>query len=448
MLNLLWHLSIAVMKVHINQWFPRKWQLKKAEKRVIQSIHCAYEMVPYYRKKYDEAGVDINSISSLEDLKRIPFITKEEILEQYPEGIVAMGVDLKRCHYSATTGSTGRSLPFIFNTSTYAFYLATSLRVYTMIGYRPWHKIAYIKYTAVERMNFGPFFRAVHIPSILPVKDQIRRIRKERPDLLEGYASIILEIARTATHEELKDIRPKFISVNSEMSTQEERDFISQIFGCPVYDEYSTEETWMIASQCHKKNYHIFTDNVWVEFLNSNGDQVAPGEAGEMVLTTLQSPAMPFIRYRIGDIGRSNIDACSCSIGFPLLKTFEGRADDSFILPSGKSITALKLLNAFTMHINKHLHLIEEFKLIQRKRDHIVIQLVIGKEFNEDRFQEIVNKLHEILGESVTITIEMVNSIPTNGSIKRKAIESHVNDRTSLTQRQASGEVKYISTPK
>lgn len=94
------------------------------------------------------------------------------------------------------------------------------------------------------------------------------------------------EVARRATPEDLKHIRPQFIGINSELSTQDQRNFISETFHCPVYDEYSTEETWMIASQCRQHNYHIFTDNVWVEFIDSRGREVQPGEMGEIVLTT------------------------------------------------------------------------------------------------------------------------------------------------------------------
>jgi len=140
---------------------------------------------------------------------------------------------------------------------------------------------------------------------------------------------------------------------------------------------------------------------------------------------------MPFIRYRIGDMGRLGDGVCSCGIGFPILEAFDGRSDDSFILPSGKFVSSLKLLNTFTIYIKKYLHLMEEFKIIQKKRELIVIQLVKGKEYREERFQELVNRLHEVLGEPVTITVEVVDRIPLSGGIKRKAIESWVDGKGS-----------------
>jgi phenylacetate-CoA ligase len=422
----LWHLLTSCLEVHLNQLFPKGLHRVLNERRLIKGIHHAYWNIPFYRTLYDDAGVDINSIRSSDDIRKLPFVTKDDIRNNFPEGIVARGTDINACHYSATTGSTGRSLPFIFTEATFAFYIATGVRMYTMIGYRPWHRVTYIKYTKLDYPAFGPFFRTTHIKSTLPVEEQIAQLRLSKADLIIGYASLVYEIARRASAEDLKYIKPKFIGINSELSTRDQRDFISSVFGCPVYDEYSTEETWMVASQCRHHNYHLFTDNVWVEFLDGTGREAAPGEMGEIVLTTTRSPAMPFIRYRIGDLGRYSISSCPCGSGFPVLESFDGRADDCFILPSGKYVSSLKILNTFTMYIKKYLHLLEEFKVSQVRKDLIVIKIVKGREYNIDHVGELLSDIRKILNEPVTIEIELVGSIDTSGGIKRKAIESFV----------------------
>ncbi len=426
MIRFLLYLGISVIKVHWNNFLSGEKLRKNTERRIIRMVRKAYNNVPYYKRLYDDYGININEIRTLDDLKKLPFITKDEIRDHFPSEIVSSKFNVEDCHYSATTGSTGRSLPFVFNQSAYAFYIATGLRMYTMIGYRPWHKLVYIKYTKINYPRFGPFFRTEHIPSTIPAAEQIDMLRSMKPDLLLGYASIIFEIAQKVTPDDLKLIRPRFIGINSELSTKHQRDFISSVFGCPVYDEYSTEETWMIASQCRHGNYHLYIDNVWVEFLDRNGNSVEPGEEGEMVLTTSRSDAMPFIRYRIGDIGRYSDKKCPCGLGYPLLEAFDGRADDSFILPSGTYISSLKILNTFTKFIKKYLHLMEEFKIIQKDRGYIVIELVKGKEYSDSRFKELTDSLHEIFGEPVTISVEAVDHISMNNGIKRKAIESRI----------------------
>ncbi|MGE5422774.1 MAG: phenylacetate--CoA ligase family protein [Ignavibacteriales bacterium] len=428
--NFVLNIAVSVLKVHCNNLLSRKTILKRAERRVIREVHRAYADVPYYRKKYDEFGVDISSIKTLEDLSKLPIITKDEIREQFPDGIVSKKYNIDDCHYSATTGSTGRSLPFVFSMPTFAWYIATGMRLYTLIGYRPWHKLVYIKYTPIEYPKMGPFFRTQHIPSTISIEEQIEMLRGSKPDLLIGYASLILEIAQKLTPEDLKLIKPKFIGLNSELSTKSEREFVSQVFNCPVYDEYSTEETWMVASTCKEGNYHVFADNVWAEYLDKDGNPVKPGEEGEIYLTTLRSPAMPFIRYRIGDLVKCTDKQCTCGLPYPLIEEFNGRADDSFILPSGKYVSSIKILNTFTKNIKKYLHLMEEFKVIQQEPGLIVIQFVKGKEFEEEPLLDLIHSVEKVLGEPVTIRVDFMDSIPGN-SIKRKAIESWVDKKES-----------------
>lgn len=421
----IFNLGASVLKVHINNLLPHQTLLRHAERRVIQEVQRAYADVPYYRKKYDACRIDINNIKTLADLRKLPVITKEEIREQFPEGIVSQKYDIEKCHYSATTGSTGRSLPFVFSQSTFAFYIATGVRMYSMIGYRPWHKLVYIKYTPLEYPRLGPFFRTEHIPSTIPVDEQIAMLQQMKPDLLIGYASLIFEIAMRMTPADLKLIKPKFIGLNSELSTRDQRDLIAHIFKCPVYDEYSTEETWMVASQCKHGNYHVFVDNVWVEYLDPNGNPVKPGEEGEIYLTTSRSPAMPFIRYRIGDLGKASAHTCTCGLHYPVIEEFNGRADDSFILPSGKYLSSLKILNTFTKNIKKYLHLMEEFKVIQQEPGLIVIEFVKGKDYHEAQLHELIEALQKVIGEPVTIRVDFVDQI-NSSSVKRKAIESRV----------------------
>ncbi len=425
------NLFISFLEVQINQYIPEKIQKRLIDRRIVKEIHSAYKNVPFYRKRYDRAGVDIKSIKGISDLKKLPFLTKQDIMDNFPKDIVSEKVDIDKCHYSATTGSTGKALPFVFNDKTMSYYINTTMRVYTMIGYKPWYKAVYVKYTNIDSPNFGPFFRFVHVPSTISVLEQIKLIGKEKPDLLVGYASIILEIANTVTPEDLKNIKPKMISVNSELSTKDQRDFISSVFKCPVYDEYSTEETWMIAAECRHHKYHLFADNVWVEFLDKQGNEIKNGDSGEIVLTTTHSPAMPFIRYRIGDRGRAFKGVCSCGNKLPMMKSFDGRSDDSFILPDGKYVSSLKLLNTFTKYIKTYLNLINEFKIVQEQKDLIVIHLVKGSKYKEESFKQLVSDLYNILGKSVTIKTKYHDFIAKSESVKRKAIESLVTQGNS-----------------
>jgi phenylacetate-CoA ligase len=416
------------IQVHIEPRLPKQMLEKITKARLLRTIKDAYKNVPFYKEYYDKEKIDLNTIKTFSDIKYLPFLTKEHVRQNFPGKLLSKLANLDKCYISGTTGSTGKSVNFAYSKSTFFFYLSTSLRVYTMIGYKPWYKMAFIKYTPLPVINIPglPLFKTYHIPSIAPIEKQMELLREYHPDLLAGYASIIYEMAHKLTPYDKKIIKPKIISLNSELSTEEEREFISQAFSCPVYDEYSTEETWMVASQCKFKNYHLFIDNVYVEFLNDSGEDVKEGEIGEIVLTTLRSPVMPFIRYKIGDLGSFSLKDCPCGRKFPLLKSFEGRADDIFILPSGKKISSLKLLNTFTKFIKSDPKLMNEFKLVQDKIDHATIYLIPGEEYSNTRFSELVEQLNQILEKSIKITTKIVDSIDNQGKIKRKAIESLV----------------------
>ncbi len=425
----------AIVDTHCQaRWSPER-QRAWVDARLRAVVRDAADQIAFYRDHFADHGVDAQAFRGLDDLHRLPFLTKAEVQDQYPHRLLADGVELTQCVQSATTGSTGKATRFAFSPETFAFYLATSLRVYTMAGLRPWYRGAYIKYSPIPLPDLGRFSPVLHVPSILPAQEQLRRLMSFRPNVLIGYASIILELARLVTPADCRRLPLKFISVNSELSTPAERAYIAERFGCPVYDEYSTEETWMVASQCRAGSYHLFTDNVWVEVLDEHGQPTAPGEIGEIVLTTLRSPVMPFIRYRIGDFGRRPAveTRCACGRGLPQLESFEGRCDDAYILQDGTRLSPLKLLNTFTLFIKSDPGLIDEFRFVQTALGQARIELVPGPRYDPARGTALVEALTRVIAEPVAIDLVRVGAIDGPARIKRKAIES----RVSAPQRAA-----------
>lgn len=416
---------------HIEPRLPNKYISKLTHKRLIKVIGDAYKNVPFYKEYYDYHNVNVDDIKEIKDIKKLPFLTKEHVRVGFPSKLIRIGTNLEKCYISGTTGSTGKSVNFAYSMDTFMFYLTTTFRVATMIGYKPWYKAAYIKYTPISFFKIPglPIFRSYHIPSIAKLEKQMELLRLTKPDFIAGYASIILDMAYHLTEDDKKIIKPKIICLNSELSTSDERAFISDAFRCPVYDEYSTEETWMVASQCKKGSYHMFLDNVFVEFINDKGEDVKPGEPGEMILTTLRSPIMPFIRYKIGDIGIYANKRCTCGRNFTVLKSFEGRADDAFTLPTGKKVSSLKLLNTFTKFIKSDPDLMNEFKFVQEGYDRAIIYLVPGSKYDKSRFDCLIDQLNNILENTIKIFVKLVDEIDNEGRIKRKAIESKINKR-------------------
>lgn len=153
-----------------------------------------------------------------------------------------------------------------------------------------------------------------------------------------------------------------------------------ELFGCGVFDEYSTEELTRVAAQCQAGTYHLFEDVAHVEILPTDGDRpLAPGQRGEVAGTYLHNFAMPFIRYRQGDLAVVSEECCACGRTFRGLRELGGRKLDQFVLPSGRVLTSGFLLDAsysFLFDVGAD---IAAFTMVQEELDFVRILIVPGR---------------------------------------------------------------------
>ena len=188
-----------------------------------------------------------------------------------------------------------------------------------------------------------------------------------------------------------------------------------------MYDQFGCVELARTAWECPEHcGYHVDMDAVVMEFL-SDGEAVASGERGEIVYTGLYNYSMPFIRYRVGDVGIPTGEKCPCGRGLPLMKAVEGRKDEFLKSPEGKvlSPSTVRLILEFIPGIS-------QFKLIQEKIDEIRVQIVKGKDFSQETIIQITKELKKLLGEEVHIETEIVDEISRGKSIKLQSVISKV----------------------
>jgi phenylacetate-CoA ligase len=181
------------------------------------------------------------------------------------------------------------------------------------------------------------FLREKYI-SISESQDNIlKMINRYQPDIILGYCSIVKDLAKKIKDENIRGIFPKMIFLTGEALTTEDRIYISSIFNTEVFHYYATNECGLIAWECKEHSgYHINSDNVIVEFIKEDGTYAKAGEEGEIVLTNLNSYTMPFIRYRIGDIGIPSDEKCPCERNLPLMKMLTGRVMTILFYPMAK----------------------------------------------------------------------------------------------------------------
>lgn len=406
-----YYVILALCKTMIVLKFSSK-QLKNHSFKKLEKIIRKSRDIPYYKSLFNKMELD-NKEFSLVEFRKIPILTKSIFRSNYPDRILEKNINVNKCIKQSTSGTTGYPLQLIYPIKTYIFYIVTLIRTYFIIGYRPWHNLVYIKYDVVEQSNnfsLGPLFKTHHINSELSPQDKIKLLRNlDKIDLLASYPSSLLEICYYLTADDKEKIKPKFISVNSESVSAEQLNFIAESFGCPVYNEYSAQECWAIASQCKWQSWHIFTDNVFLEILDEDDKNLGFGEEGRIIVTTLNNPIMPLIRYEIGDRGALSKKNCKCGLKFPVLAYVQGRSLDYFELDGGEKIFSMFFYNTLIRFVKKFPGTIYVFQFIYFGHNEFDLRIKPGLNYQPIMGEEITAELKAKISEPISIQIVLTD---------------------------------------
>ena len=301
----------------------------------------AYENVPLYTRKLDEAGVSPADIRSLADLRRIPFTTKEDLRQTYPFGMFAVPMDrVRRIH--ASSGTTGRPTVVGYtegDLDRWAELVARSLRA---SGVRPGMKVhnayGYGLFTGglgahagIERLG----------ATVIPMSGgqtarQVQLIRDFEPDVIMCTPSYLLTIA-DAMEEAGIDPRGTSLKIGilgAEPWTNEMRAELERRLGIDAVDIYGLSEVMGpgVGNECveTKDGPHIWEDHFLPEIIGDDGEPLPDGEKGELVFTTLTKEAFPVLRYRTRDLTR--LLPGTARPGMRRIEKITGRNDDMIIL--------------------------------------------------------------------------------------------------------------------
>lgn len=400
---------------HVSRQDIEALQLKKLKKVITH----AYTNSPFYHEKFTRAGVSPEDITCLEDITKIPFTTKEEIREAQ-DTIIARNISLNNCYIETTSGSTGKKLEMHHHIDFKWFRNALFYRMYIDWGMRPFKKITYIRFSALEPTLFHKlgFTKTFHISSFLDSDTQFELLCNHDPHILVSHPPDLVTMAKMQQKHNTS-LEFDFAVSNSELLTQEERDFIEKIFNCPVYEEYSSFEVGFMARNCKKQNMHIISDSVLMEVVK-NGEVVPPGEQGEVVVTSLFENATPFIRYYQGDMASLSPSQCDCGITFPLMNVIEGRKDDFIVLQSGKKIPPTRIVPLFFNFSG-----IIEFNVTQVSTTRVVINVVPGESFEKKEEKYLIKLIKNEL-KGMDIDIKYVDSIKRTAHGKKRAVINKV----------------------
>ena len=284
-----------------------------------------------------------------------------------------------------------------------------------MVEPNPENPQAVYRYNAVEKQVY---FSAFHINPANAIS-YVNALKKHRVVWLTGYTVSIFLLARFILEQNLEVPGLKAIITTSEKLTAEMRKVIEKAYRCPVFEEYSTVENAMFASECDHRRLHISPDAGIVEILRQDGTPCNPGEIGEVVTTCLVRTYQPLIRFRLGDLAAWDPEPCPCGQQMPVIKEVVGRLEDIVTGPDGRQL--VRFHGIFVDQPN-----IVEGQIIQETLDQFVVRVVPTKAFSQLDIDDIQQRMYQRLGPKISVQVVTVDDIPRTESGKFRAVISKV----------------------
>jgi len=388
----------------VSEW--DREEIRQYQSRQLRAlVRHAYERVPYYRRLFDQARLKPDQVRTLDDLARIPPTSRTDLQGLPEQDIVARGFDPEKLVVHRTSGSSGEPLSIRRTWFEDRLLQAYRLRVLFRLGMCPTDRRVAV---VTGRLTQSPMYmrsgvlRYEEIHCLWPPDRILARLRETRPDVLRGFPGTLSWLAGQLADSDRELIRPHFITTDSEMMTMDMRERIRQGFRAPVIDFYDSHEFNMIAWECPSRGLYQVSEATVIAEVVRDGRPAGPGEEGEFVGTALHSWAMPFLRFRLGDLVTRGASGS-------ILARIQGRVADRFVLPDGRSIHPYTLVNPL---LNQAPWL-RQYQLIQERADRIRVKLVPVPDRHPE--PEAIAALGRILasasGVGVGVDVEMVDRI-------------------------------------
>lgn len=411
-----------------------EWKNWQAE-RLLPLLKACVKYVSYYGEHWSESQ---KHAAMHGDLSGLPLLEKDPIRAD-PKSFLREDMHPSHPQVFLTSGSTGTPISSYYTVPE----LRQSLALREVRSAR-WAGVSFSmpRATFSGRMvepdpdSKGPFhrfnlaekqvyFSAFHLKPDTAWR-YVEALRKHNIQWGTGYAVSFYLLARFMLEKGIPSPNLKAIITTSEKLTPEMRAVMEQAYGCRIYEEYSTVENAIFASECQRGCLHVSPDVAIVEILRSDGSPCLPGEAGEVVVTTLAHTYQPLIRFRLGDIAMWDDEPCLCGRQMPVIKEVIGRIEDVIMGPDGRLMVRFHGIFVNQPHIR-------EGQIIQEKMDHIRVKVVPTDGFGESDVQDVIHRVQQRLGKDVTVCVETIPSIPRTKAGKFKAVVSLINQREVST---------------
>jgi phenylacetate-CoA ligase len=429
-------------------WDPRIEEMPRAEierhqYRLLKAlVYKLYSFSPFYHERMKGRGVHPDDIRSLADVRKLPFMVKSDLRDNYPDKLfIADQDDVARYHVSS--GTTGKPTVVGYTGNDLSNWTLSLARALTSCGLGRGDVIQVSYGYGLFTGGLGLHYGAERIgASVLPTsvgntERQIELMQDLRATAIACTPSYLLHMGEVAEKMGISikdDTDLKAGILGAEPWTEQMRQRIESWLGIKAYNIYGTSELSgpMFCECTEQKGIHIWGDLALVEVLDpESGEAVAPGETGELTITMLQKEAMPMIRYRVGDLSSVDFDPCPCGRTHPRLQRITGRVDDMLIIRG---------INVFPSQIEHALMAMpevgEHFQIVVDRKgalDEMLIRIEVRKEAFSDKITDLMlirkkveGRLRNALNVAADVELVEAGSLPRFEGKSKKVVDRRV----------------------
>ena len=428
-------------------WNETKECMSRGEIRMLQSarlrkmVDRVYHNVEFYRKKMQQLGLEPGDIKDIDDLKKLPFTTKDDLRDTYPFGLFAVPMsEVVRIH--ASSGTTGKATVVGYTRKDIDLWQECVARVLAMAGIGKNDKIQVAYGYGLFTGGLGLHYGAENLgATVVPMSTgNTQKLITMMVDFgvtaITCTPSYLLHIAEVLEETgKIKDIQLKAAICGAEPWTENMRKEIEAKLRLKAYDIYGLSEILGpgVAADCdYHCGLHVYEDHFVPEIINPNTlETCEEGETGELVLTTITKEAIPLIRYRTKDLTSITYEKCQCGRTHARISRFKGRSDDMLIIRG---------VNVFPSQVEAALLEVTETSphyllIVDRVNnlDTLEVQVEVEERFFSDEIKELEKLTHKIrsvlqsaLGLSVKVTLVEPKTIQRSEGKAKRVIDKRV----------------------
>ncbi len=419
----------------LRRWSPQK--IKRYRDHLIQKTLRYAASVPLYQRRYQQAKVQVSQIQGIWDLTAVPFVSKQDFVTHFPDGILPVSYNKQKARMVSTSGSTGKQVSLYVDFSVFAEGIGGTLRTYDELSLN-WRKSRLANIgnfnpnmadSTAENLFFSKTSFAfsdknrIRLNAFQPMKEIVAHLNQFKPDIIYTYPATAFQLAYYKQKGSAEHLNPTAFIVGGSVLEPYTRRYVEDIFKCKMFNLYESVETLgaPIAFECGHRTWHINYDFFHVEAIDENLELVPKGKRGHIVVTRLFGKATPVVRYTGMDDWINIVDdeKCACGLHTPILKDgVEGRRSDSVVLPDGRLFPAASFASLYGILNEMKTRKVIQFQIVQKKIDEIEILVVIDGDLRNigPSLETVFEKIKEIhqkkAGPNVHISVKEVSAIP------------------------------------